>query len=111
MREMDSKLSARPSAETAPFVMDGGMTLGAPTLRVRRLSPMLDFYAVRLGLRPTVREDRASGLKTVELGFAGAPGQTLLTLRENPKAEQPRGDSAGLYHYAALVPDRRSLAS
>jgi catechol 2,3-dioxygenase len=111
MRDLDSKLSTRASAEAAPFEMHEGMMLGAPTLRVRRLEPMLDFYVGHLGLIPGVKEEGACGLKTVELGFAGAPGQTLLTLREDPKARQPQSDFAGLYHYAALVPDRRSLAS
>jgi len=72
---------------------------------------MLDFYVGRLGLSPRVVEDGASGLKTVDLGFAGAPRQALLTLREDPQARQASSDFAGLYHYAVLVPDRRSLAS
>ncbi|MDA4115089.1 MAG: VOC family protein [Thaumarchaeota archaeon] len=107
---MDSKLSTRP-AELAPFVMDGGMRLGSPTLRVRRLRPMLDFYVGRLGLTPKVVDEGASGLKTVDLGFSGAPQDALLTLREDPQARQAPRDFAGLYHYAVLVPDRRSLAS
>ncbi len=111
MGKLDSKLSTRPAAELAPFVMDEGMSLGAPTLRVRRLRPMLDFYVGRLGLTPRVIEDGVSGLRTVDLGFARAPGPALLTLREDPKARQAPSDFAGLYHYAALVPDRRSLAS
>jgi len=111
MGKLDSKLSTRPTAELAPFMMDGGMRLGPPTLRVRRLRPMLDFYVGRLGLSPRMVEDRASGLKTVDLGFVGAPGQALLTLREDPQARQSPSDFAGLYHYAVLVPDRKSLAS
>jgi catechol 2,3-dioxygenase len=91
--------------------MHEGMSLGPPTLRVRRLQPVLDFYVGRLGLRPSVSKEGASGLRTVALGFESAPGKTLLTLREDPKAQQPRRDFAGLYHYAILVPDRRSLAS
>ncbi|HVC26985.1 MAG TPA: VOC family protein [Nitrososphaerales archaeon] len=105
---MDSKLSARAAAR---FVMHEGMTLGAPTLRVRHLGPMLDFYVGSLGLHARKVEEGASGLKAVELRPTGAPGQTLLTLTEDPKARQAPSDSAGLYHYAALVPDRRSLAS
>lgn len=108
---MGSKLSTRPASELAPFVMDEGMSLGAPTLRVRRLPPVLDFYVGRLGLSPGVVEDGGSGHRTVDLGFAGAAGPALLTLKEDPEARQAPSDFAGLYHYAALVPDRRSLAS
>jgi len=91
--------------------MDDGMTLGAPTLRVRRLQPMLDFYVGRIGLASKKVVVGSSGLRTVELGFAGAPDQPLLTLKEDPQARQAPSDFAGLYHYAILVPDRKSLAS
>jgi catechol 2,3-dioxygenase len=110
MAKLDSRLSTRATAE-APFVMHDGMSLGAPTLRVRRLQPALDFYVGRLGLSPRVREDGASALRSVELGFEGVPGWTLLTLKEDPNARRPQADFAGLYHYAVLVPDRMSLAS
>ena len=91
--------------------MHEGMSLGAPTLRVKDLQRMLDFYEGHLGLRAIRKEaGGADGLKTVELGFVHSPG-VLLTLKEDPDARQPPSDSAGLYHYAALVPDRRSLAS
>ncbi len=105
---MESKLSARAAA---PFVMHEGMRLGAPTLRVRRLQPMLDFYISHIGLNPGRVEVDPSGLKTVELVFPGQPGKTLLRLREDQEARQAPDDFAGLYHYAILVPDRASLAS
>jgi catechol 2,3-dioxygenase len=56
-------------------------------------------------------EEGTSGLKTVELGFAGSPDHAILTLIEDPKASQAPSDFSGLHHYAVLVPDRRSLAS
>ncbi len=74
------------------------MTLGAPTLRVRRLEPMLDFYAGHLGLSPRVREDGASSLRTVELGFADAPGQTLLTLRGARSFPGSPDEPSGIVH-------------
>ena len=110
MVKLDQRLSARTPSEK-PFVMHEGMSLGAPTLRVRRLQPALDFYVGRLGLLPSVKEDGASGPRTVELGLGGLPDQTLLTLREDAKARRPQTNFAGLYHYAILVPERRSLAS
>jgi catechol 2,3-dioxygenase len=110
---LDSKLStrSRTAPEATPFVMHEGMRLGSPTLRVGQLQRMLDFYVGKLGLSSRVVEDGTSGLKTVDLGFAGSPDKALLTLREDPKARQAPSDFAGLYHYAVLVPDRRGLAS
>jgi catechol 2,3-dioxygenase len=111
MKEMDPKMSARVATpNNAPFVMHEGMSLGAPTLRVTSLQRMLEFYVDRLGLRARSREAQADGLKTVELGFADSH-EALLVLKEDPACRQPASDFAGLYHYAALVPDRLSLAS
>jgi len=91
--------------------MHEGMSLGAPTLRVRNLRKMLDFYEGQLGLSARRREaEGADGLRTVEMGFVHSPG-VLLILKEDPSARQPPSDFAGLYHYAALVPNRWSLAS
>jgi catechol 2,3-dioxygenase len=91
--------------------MNEGMRLGAPTLRVKNLRKMLDFYEGRMGLSARRREaEGADGLKTIELGFVHSPG-ALLILKEDPNAREPPSDFAGLYHYAALVPDRRSLSS
>jgi catechol 2,3-dioxygenase len=87
------------------------MSLGAPTLRVKSLQKMLDFYEGQLGLSASRREaGSADGLKTVELGSPHSPG-VLLILKEDPSARQPPSDFAGLYHYAALVPGRWGLAS
>ena len=110
---MGSKLSTRAaSVSAAPFAMHPTMSLGAPTLRVKNLKRELDFYVGHLGLRArSVDVDDAIRQKTVELGFAGSPGDALLILKEDPRAGQAPDDSAGLYHYAALVPDRKSLAS
>jgi len=84
------------------------MALGAPTLRVRDLGPLLEFYVDRLGM--TARLDEKQGPGNVDLGFAGHP-EPLLSLKEDPKARVPPPDFAGLYHCAALLPDRKSLAS
>jgi len=84
------------------------MTLGAPSLRVRDLRPMLEFYVDQLGM--TAKRDEKQGPGKVDLGFSGHP-EPLLSLKEDPKARVPPPDFAGLYHYATLLPDRKSLAS
>jgi catechol 2,3-dioxygenase len=113
MEETDSKLSTRTAAaDAAPFVMHEGMRLGAPTLRIRDLQGALDFYVGQLGLRArSVDVGGSSELRRVELGFPGSPREPLLVLKDDPGARQAPSDFAGLYHYAVLVPDRKSLAS
>lgn len=66
---------------------------------------MLSFYERDLGLT-VLRRDEA----IVELGAAESE-EPILVLRNVPNAEKPPLDAAGLYHYALLVPDRRSLAA
>jgi len=88
--------------------MNPAMTLGAPTLRVRDLRPLLEFYVDKLGM--TGKRDERQGQRRVDLRFVGHP-EPLLSLIEDPNARIPPPDFAGLYHYAALVPDRSSLAS
>lgn len=66
---------------------------------------MLSFYEEELGLTPLRRDG-----EIIELG----PNKSLepiLILRHTPSAQKPPTDAAGLYHYALLVPDRRSLAA
>lgn len=66
---------------------------------------MLSFYEHDWGLT-VLRRDGA----IVELGAAKSR-EPILVLRDSPNAEKPPQDAAGLYHYALLVPDRRSLAA
>ena len=93
--------------------MDAEMKLGAPTLRIRNLERTLAFYREASGLRVAKRYRDGEGLEVVELGFDFTTGSndSLLVLRHDPNATVPHGDYAGLYHYAVLVPDRKSLAS
>ncbi|MHB8699633.1 MAG: VOC family protein [Nitrososphaerales archaeon] len=88
------------------FSMPGSMKLGPPTLRIKDLDKALDFYQNDLGLR-VIRKynDR---LDHIELGFSKTP---LVVIKHDPDASRPAADRAGLYHYAILVPDRKSLAS
>jgi catechol 2,3-dioxygenase len=105
------KVDSQTVRADSAFVMHEEMSLGPATLRVRELRPTLDFYVGRLGLRQRALENGPNGLKMVELGSAASPETPLLVLKEDPRAGRPPGDFAGLYHYAVLVPDRKSLAS
>jgi len=46
----------------------------------------------------------------VQLGFHSGP-ETILFLKHDPNAKRTPHSFAGLYHYAVLVPNRKSLAS
>jgi catechol 2,3-dioxygenase len=82
------------------------MTLGPVSLIVRNLEEMLDFYVKGLGLKIG-----ANSGDQVELLPSKESHEPLLILRSNAKAEMAPTDAAGLYHYALLLPDRRSLAA
>jgi catechol 2,3-dioxygenase len=92
------------------------MQVGAPTLRVRDLRKELLFYEGQLGLRVSRRfKDATENLELVELGFKrnsnSGDGPPLLTLKHDPDARDAPHDSAGLFHFAVLVPHRKSHAS
>src|SRR5713101_1198689 len=93
------------------FKMPDEMTLGPPTLRVRDLQSTLEFYEKDLGLKVQRRfRDPTDSLDLVQLGFQNSPN-TILFLKHDPNAKRTPHNFAGLYHYAVLVPDRKSLAS
>ncbi len=74
-------------------------------MKAKDLGLMLSFYEKDLGLSV---QHRAGDIVEVGSSKSGAP---ILVLRHVPNAEKPPLDAAGLYHYALLVPDRRSLAA
>lgn len=87
------------------FKLDPGMRFGPVSLKVKDLEPMLAFYEKDFGLVALRRDGNM-----VEL----SPGKSvdpIIVLRHVPEAESPPDGAAGLYHYALLVPDRRSLAA
>jgi catechol 2,3-dioxygenase len=99
------------------------MRLGPPTLRVQNLAKTLSFYRQDLGLgirrgRPDTKHELTGEpgfpKPIVELGSHN-PGYnystSLLNILDDPDAKPAPHDSAGLYHYALLVQDRKSLAS
>jgi catechol 2,3-dioxygenase len=95
------------------FSLPDETRLETPILRVKDIDRMLDFYQGMLGLQVS-RKTRTSDL--VELGFRNreklvGAADTLLTLKHDPEAGEAKHDSAGLYHFAILVPERKSLAN
>lgn len=103
---MSNRSGKGPSAGIAPsgFRLPAGIELGGVRLQISDLRRSLAFYQRVLGLVP-VRE----GEGEVALGAPGAD-EVLITLHERPGAAPvpPRG-RLGLYHFALLLPDRRSL--
>ncbi|MGH2508785.1 MAG: VOC family protein [Ktedonobacteraceae bacterium] len=73
-------------------------------LRVRDLSASMAYYE-RLGL-VQVRDERVEG--SVGLGVGG---QELLTLRHTPHARPRPRKTAGLFHFALLLPDDTALGT
>jgi catechol 2,3-dioxygenase len=73
------------------------------TLLVLQLKRSLDFYEHVLGLRRLFQDKNVAHLGVNDC-------DTLIELIEDPLAK-PLGITQGLYHYALLLPSRRSLAS
>jgi catechol 2,3-dioxygenase len=86
--------------------MPDKMSVGPPTLKVRDLDRMLAFYKDVFGLEVANHEE-----DSFALGFnRKTREQSLLILRHDANARRSSERSAGLYHMAINVPDRRSLA-
>jgi catechol 2,3-dioxygenase len=106
------------ATSSTTFKMDADMRVGPLTLRVKDLDTMLGFYEGDLGLRANNRyHDPVDNLEVVELVVDGARSAgtngPLLILKHDPNASEGSSvaNSAGLYHFAILVADRKSLAS
>lgn len=113
---MSRKLGATniQASERERFGIHPGMRLGAPTLRIRELETTLAFYENDLGLRvDRTHTDPSDDLQLLEMGFKSRPKtvEPILILKHDPNAKGTAHDFAGLYHYAVLVPDRKSLAA
>ena len=96
--------------QQVPLKLTTALRLGPPTLRVRELGAALDFYKNDIGLLVKRQGAGSDGLELVELGFK-QKAEPLVILKADPAAARPPHDSAGLYHYAVLVPERKDLAS
>ncbi len=89
------------------------ITIGPPTLLVKDIQKQTTFYKDTMNLQENRRYSE-DGLQTIELGFKERFKQyrePLLILKHDPDAEETHHNFAGLYHFAILVPDRKSLAS
>jgi catechol 2,3-dioxygenase len=84
--------------------MDPKMTMGPVALRVRDFDSAIKFYTEDLGLRVVRQQGDTSELAPTNTS------QTLLVLKNDPEARTPPRNSAGLYHYAILLPSRAKLA-
>ena len=93
--------------QSTNFRMPDRMIIGPPTLKVRDLDRMLGFYEGIFRLERLGSETREG---SVALGLDQGASQPLLVLRQDADAKPSSAKSAGLYHYAVTVPDRRSLA-
>jgi catechol 2,3-dioxygenase len=89
------------------------VTLGPPTLRVRDIQKQMTFYKDILDLQENHRYSEDS-LDIIEMGFQEKFTQDrkpIVILKHDPNARETPHNFAGLYHFAILVPDRKSLAS
>jgi catechol 2,3-dioxygenase len=82
------------------------MKLGPISLVVRDMDAALEFYTKDLGLNANRLDSNLMELRPSE-----ESSDPILIVRHDPKAEKPPVDAAGLYHYAILLPDRKSLAA
>jgi catechol 2,3-dioxygenase len=89
------------------------MKVSSPILRVRNIDKILGFYEKKLGLQVKRRhQDDNDGYAVYELGSVQIDyaEESLLQLHHDPNAKNPFPHSAGLFHFAILVPNRKSLA-
>jgi len=81
--------------------IDPNARIGTVNLRVRQLARAVDFYTDVLGFQVATSDQSSAQLS--------AGGESLLELHQDPAARPVQG-TAGLYHFAVLVPSRLELA-
>jgi catechol 2,3-dioxygenase-like lactoylglutathione lyase family enzyme len=99
------------------------MRVGPPVLRVRNIDTAIAFYENSLGLQVNRRNPGVDdGNPIYEFGFkhnisSSSSYEPLLILKHDPNAKRRKSSSlhsgaaaagAGLFHFAILVPDRKS---
>lgn len=88
---------------TQPYQIPATTHLGEVSLRISNLERSIQFYTQVIGLKLLERKDSVAT-------FSVDGQHSLLRLEEIPNAvTMPERSSAGLYHFAILLPDRKSL--
>jgi catechol 2,3-dioxygenase len=89
--------------------------LGGPALRVIDLQLELAYYQ-KIGMTP-IKKSLENGHEIIQLVMgvednlvSEVDNPPILTLIHDPEASRPNHKSAGLFHFAILTPDRKSLA-
>lgn len=100
-------MTGKDLAKNEQFKMPKQMGVGPPTLMTKDLDRMLEFYEGRLKLKVNSSNDKVQ--LSCDQKFARV-SDPLLILKNNPNARDAPHNSAGLYHFAILVQDRKSLA-
>jgi catechol 2,3-dioxygenase len=95
------------SEEEKVFRMPDKMSVGPPTLKVKDIDRMLAFYKDIFGLEEVPNHEKVSFALGLDRKTSKEP---LLILKHDAPARRSSERSAGLYHFAITVPDRKSLA-
>jgi catechol 2,3-dioxygenase len=95
------------------FKINDIIRLSCLVLRVRDIDKTLVFYEKKVGLQTKKRDQDDDGNLVCELGFRDSDQneESFLQLHHDANANIASSHSAGLFHFAMLVPDRKNLAS
>jgi catechol 2,3-dioxygenase len=92
-----------------------GIKIGPPLLLVKDFDKVLDFYGRYLDLQSVRQYTDHRRILKCELYFRHDSSSTikfpLLLLQHEPDARSASPHSAGLFHFAILLPSRKDLAS
>jgi len=96
-------------------VYSSRIKIGPPLLLVKDIERELGFYGGYFDLQPIRKYKEYGGDLIYELGFRHpsglSNGSPLISLQYSPDAKIPSSRSAGLYHFAIVVPDKGDLAT
>jgi catechol 2,3-dioxygenase len=96
-------------------VYSSRIRIGPPLLLVKDIERELRFYEGYFDLEPIRKYQDHRGGFIYDLGFRHPSGLSeispLISLQHSPDAKIPSPRSAGLFHFAILLPDRGDLAA